>query len=208
MARYTDPVCRLCRQVSEKLFLKGERCYTPKCAVERRRRPPGGVLPRRRRNSEWGVRLREKQKMRYSYGVLERQFRRYFDEALRNPGVTGQTLAQLMERRLDNVVYRLGFAESRRQARQLVNHGHITVNNRKMGIPSFIVKAGDTVAWREISQSKEFAKALTDGIPVRPVPSWLALNPGNLTGQVLSLPDPQELEVRLDTRLIVEHYSR
>ncbi len=208
MARYTDPVCRLCRQAGEKLFLKGERCYSPKCAVERRRKPPGMLLPRRRRGSEWGTRLREKQKMRNTYGVLERQFHRYFEEALRTPGVTGQVLAQLMERRLDNVVYRLNFAQSRRQARQLVTHGHFTVNGRKVDIASFIVKAGDALAWKETSRKKEFAKALTDGIPGRPVPTWLRLDPENLKGEVLSLPESGQLEVRIDTRLIVEHYAR
>lgn len=208
MARYTDAVCRLCRQAGEKLFLKGDRCFSPKCAVERRRRPPGDLLPRRRRGSEWGTRLREKQKMRNTYGVLERQFHRYFEEALRTPGVTGQMLAQLMERRLDNVIYRLNFAQSRSQARQLITHGHFTVNGRKVDIPSFIVKAGDALAWKESSKQEGFAKALTDGIPSRPVPTWMRLDPESLKGEILSVPDPEQLEVRVDTRLIVEHYAR
>ena len=208
MARYTGPACRLCRQAGEKLFLKGERCYTPKCSVERRHRPPGDHLPRRRRVSEWGTQLREKQKMRHTYGVMERQFQRYFKEAQRRSGVTGELLAQLLERRLDNVVYRLNFAQSRQQARQLVSHGHFTVNGRKMDIPSFIVKAGDVLGWKESSKERDFAKGLTEGIPVRPVPGWLTLDTDALTGRVASLPEMEHLEARVDTRLIVEYYSR
>ena len=208
MARYTGPVCRLCRQAGEKLFLKGERCYTPKCAVERRHSPPGNRPLRRRRVSESGTQLREKQKMRHIYGVLERQFLRYFKEAQRNPGVTGQLLAQLLERRLDNVVYRLNFAQSRQQARQLVTHGHFTINGRKIDIPSFIVKAGDVLAWRASSKQRDFSQALTDGIPIRPVPSWLSLDMDTITGRVDSLPEGEHLESQVDTRMIVEHYSR
>lgn len=208
MGRYTGPVCRLCRQAGEKLFLKGDRCYTPKCSVDRRKRPPGEHMPRRRRVSEWGTQLREKQKMRHSYGVLERQFLRYFKEAQSKPGVTGVLLAQLLERRIDNVVYRLNFAESRQQARQLVNHGHFTVNGRKVDIPSFIVKPGDVLAWKESSKQRDFSQSLTEGIPVRPVPEWLTLDTATLTGRVIALPEGEQLETRVDTRLIVEFYSR
>jgi small subunit ribosomal protein S4 len=146
MARYTDPVCRQCRRIGEKLFLKGDRCYTPKCAVERRKRPPGEQMPRRRRPSDWAVQLREKQKARFTYGVLERQFRRYFDMAREQPGVTGDILIQLLERRLDNVTYRLSFVDSRAQGRQLVNHGHFKVNGKRMDIPSYLVMPEDVIA--------------------------------------------------------------
>ena len=141
MARYIDPVCRQCRRIGEKLYLKGERCYTPRCAVERRKRPPGEQIPRRRRASEWALQLREKQKARWTYGVLERQFRKYFELARSQPGVTGDVLLQQLERRLDNVVYRLSFVDSRKQGRQMVNHGHFRVNGRRMNIPSYQVQA-------------------------------------------------------------------
>ncbi len=210
MARYTDPVCRQCRRIGEKLFLKGERCFSPRCAVEKRKRPPGDHVPRRRRASDWALQLREKQKARFSYGVLERQFRMYFETAKESPGVTGDVLLQLLERRLDNVVYRLSFAESRRQGRQLVAHGHFTVNGRKVNIPSFRVGEGDVVAWRRVDADSRpaFVAVLTDGIPRRPVPSWLALDVDNLKGEMLSLPDPTEIDSGVDPRLIVEFYSR
>ncbi len=209
MARYTDPVCRQCRRIGEKLFLKGERCFSPRCAVEKRKRPPGDHIPRRRRSSDWALQLREKQKARFSYGVLERQFRMYFEAAKESQGVTGEVLLQLLERRLDNTVYRLSFAESRRQGRQLVTHGHFTVNGRKVNIPSFRVGEGDVIAWRRVSDSKpDFVEALTAGIPRRPVPSWLALDVDNLKGEVVSMPDPTEIDSGVDPRLIVEFYSR
>jgi small subunit ribosomal protein S4 len=209
MARYIDPVCRQCRRVGEKLFLKGERCYTPKCAVERRKRPPGERIPRRRRLSDWAIQLREKQKARFSYGVLERQFRRYFKHAQGNPGVTGDILLQLLERRLDNVVYRLSFVDSRRQGRQLVNHGHFAVNGKRVDIPSYQVKPGDTIAWKHSNSSPpEFVQALTEGLPKRPVPTWLSLDEANLTGQVVTLPEMSEIDTGIDSRLIVEFYSR
>jgi len=209
MARYTDPVCRQCRRIGEKLFLKGERCYTPRCAVERRKHPPGERIPRRRRVSDWAVQLREKQKARFSYGVLERQFRKYFEHARGNPGVTGDVLIQLLERRLDNVVYRLSFADSRRQGRQLVNHGHFVVNGGRMDIPSYQVKPGDTIAWKRVNGSTpEFIQALTEGLPKRPVPVWLSLDEANLTGRVVSLPEISEMETGIESRLIVEFYSR
>ena len=209
MARYTDPVCRQCRRVGEKLFLKGERCYTPRCAVERRRRPPGDQIPRRRRPSEWAVQLKEKQKARFTYGVLERQFRKYFEVARDRPGITGDHLLGLLESRLDNTVYRLGFADSRRQARQLVNHGHFTVNGGRMNIPSYLVKEGDVIAWKHSNGSvPEFVAALTDGIPKRPVPTWLSLDVANLTGEVVKVVDVSEVDSGFDLRLIVEFYSK
>ena len=208
MGRYTGPVCRLCRRVGEKLFLKGERCFTPRCAVERRRTPPGNQSGRRRRVSDRGIQLREKQKARYIYGVMETQFRKYMEQAFKKPGVTGQYLLELLERRLDNVVFRLGFAESRRQARQLVLHGHFTVNGRKTDIPSYTLRQGDIIAWKESHKERDFYKALTVDIPKRPVPQWLTLDTETMTGRAASLPSPEDLESAIDTRLIVEYYSR
>lgn len=209
MARYTGSYCRLCRRVGEKLMLKGERCATPKCAVERRSIGRGqrrGGRPRKL--SDYGVRLREKQKARYTYGVLERQFRRMFAEAQKSPGKTGESLIQLLERRLDNTVYRLGFAESRNEARQLVRHGHLAVNGRKVDIPSFLVKPGDVVAWREGSINKEPYKSALEGIDSKVIPSWLSIDKDNLSGRVLSLPLADEVSAKFDGKLIVEHYSR
>jgi small subunit ribosomal protein S4 len=209
MARYIDPVCRQCRRIGEKLFLKGERCYTPRCAVERRKRPPGDRIPRRRRPSDWAIQLREKQKARFTYGVLERQFRKYFDLARGQPGATGDNLLQILERRLDNVVYRLSFADSRRQARQLVNHGHFVINGRRMTIPSYLVKKEDVVAWKNVNGSvPDFIAVLTEDLPKRPVPSWLNLDPAKLTGEVVSMPDLAGVETGIDVRLIVELYSK
>ncbi|MCS7206971.1 MAG: 30S ribosomal protein S4 [Dehalococcoidia bacterium] len=208
MGRYTGPVCRLCRQIGEKLFLKGDKCYTPKCPVERRRRSPGMHIARRRKLSDYGLRLREKQKAKYLYGLLERQFRKYVETARRQKGETGQALLRLLERRLDNVVFRLGFADSRRQARQLVRHGHILVNGKPIDIPSYLVKVGDTVTWRESSRGMPLAQALLQNGPKRTVPAWLSLEREHLTGKVLSLPQPADLDVQIDTRLIVEFYSR
>lgn len=208
MGRYTGPVCRLCRQVSEKLFLKGERCFSPRCAIEKRRTPPGSRSMRRRRVSDRGIQLKEKQKARYIYGVMERQFRKYMEEAFRKPGVTGQYLLQVLERRLDNAVFRLGFAESRRQARQLVTHGHFTVNGRKTDIPSYNVRVGDLISWKEGEKQKEFFKVLTEDIPRRPVPQWLRLDPEQMTGTVVNLPGDEDVMATIDSRLIVEYYSR
>ncbi len=191
------------------MFLKGERCYTPRCAVERRKRPPGDRIPRRRRPSDWAIQLREKQKARFTYGVLERQFRKYFDLARGQPGVTGDNLLQILERRLDNVVYRLSFAESRRQARQLVNHGHFVINGKRMTIPSYLVKQGDVVSWKNVNGSvPDFIAVLTEDLPKRPVPSWLNLDPAKLTGEVVSMPDLAGVETGIDVRLIVELYSK
>ena len=208
MGRYTGPACRLCRRVGEKLFLKGERCYTPRCAIERRRTTPGDQSMRRRRTSDWGVQLKEKQKVRYAYGVMESQFRGYVERAFRRTGDTGQYLMEVLERRFDNTVFRLGFAESRRQARQLVLHGHFTINGRGTSIPSYVVRPGDVISWKESRKEKDFFKALTEGIPRRPVPQWLSLDINTMTGTATGVPSPEDLTSNIDTRLIVEFYSR
>lgn len=212
MARYRGPVCKLCRREGVKLMLKGERCLSPKCAIERRNTPPGqhGSSFRRRQLSDYGVRQREKQKVRRIYGVLEKQFRRYYGIAARTRGQTGGTLLQLMERRLDNVVYRLGFADSRKQARQLVRHGHFNVNGRKTNVPSFVVSAGDEVAVRENRRSRTYFKDIdASGIlRKKAVPEWLSLDPAALGGRVLRLPERAELDLSINEQLIVEFYSR
>jgi small subunit ribosomal protein S4 len=207
MARYTGAVCRLCRRCGDKLMLKGSRCLTPKCAMERRRRVTGQRF-RRRRVSDRGLQLVEKQKARHTYGILERQFRRFFVEAGRQSGITGENLIVLLERRLDNVVYRLGFAESRAQARQLVLHGHIMLNGRKTNIPSCLVKEGDTISWREASTKTEYYKQLTQDIMSRSVLDWLSLDRESLVGQVLSLPLPEDAGAKFEGQSIVEYYSR
>ncbi|MFH1485346.1 MAG: 30S ribosomal protein S4 [Chloroflexota bacterium] len=209
MARYTGPVCRLCRRIGGKLMLKGDRCLTPRCAYERRPVPPGHqVRGRRRKVSERGLQLREKQKARYVYGVLETQFRRAFAEAEKRPGITGENLLQLLERRLDNVVYRLGFADSRNQARQLVRHGHIALNNRKTDIPSAIVKVGNTISWMPSSIKSELYKKVAREIQGRSIPAWLSLDMQTLTGRVVTLPSRIEIETTIDEYVIVEYYSR
>lgn len=208
MARYTGPDCRLCRRAGEKLFLKGERCFTPRCAVERRRTPPGQQTQRRRRTSDRGVQLREKQKAKQIYGILERQIHSYYERALKNPLSTGQVLMELLERRLDNVVYRLDFAPSRDMARQMVRHGHITVGGKMVNIPSYLVKPEDIVGWKQSSQEKEFVKTIVEGIPRKAIPGWLALDAGTLAGRVVRVPQAKDLETTIQTRLIVEYYSK
>ncbi|MFC1981506.1 30S ribosomal protein S4 [Chloroflexota bacterium] len=209
MARYTGPVCRLCRRSGEKLFLKGNRCFTPKCAVDKRPKPPGQQQSRRRqRLSDRGLQLREKQKARYTYGILERQFRNTFSGAERQTGITGDNLLVLLERRLDNIVFRLGFADSRSQARQLVRHGHIVLNGHKTNIPSCLVQEGDTIGWREGSKKGEYYKQLAQSIESKSVLSWLSLDSQNLVGQVLSLPTPDDIDAKFDGKTIVEYYSR
>ncbi len=188
-------------------MLKGERCLGPKCAMERHSPPPGQVVSRRRRISDRGIQLREKQKVRHSYGVLERQFRKYFDEAERRPGITGENLLRVLETRLDNVVYRLGFADSRRQARQLVRHGHITLNGRKTDIPSCLVRVGDEIGWVEGSTRKEPYKRFVATIERRTTPKWLSLDE-NMSGRVISLPERSDIDIRFDEKAIVEYYSR
>jgi small subunit ribosomal protein S4 len=208
MARYTGPVCRQCRRAGDKLFLKGERCFTPKCGVEKRRKTPGNQAQRRRRVSEWGIQLREKQKARQTYGVLERQFRNYFATARKAPGVTGSKLLELLERRLDNIVYRVGFADSRPQARQRVLHGHFTVNGRKVNIPSYRVKPDDVLAWKASSKEKDFAQDVLRTVGQRIIPNWIDVDKNTMQATVLRNPGPEEIDSRVDTRMIVEFYSR
>ena len=207
MARYTAAVCRLCRRSGDKLMLKGDKCIT-KCTLDKRPKPPGPQLGRRRRISDRGLQLREKQKVRHSYGMLERQFRRFFIEAERQPGITGENLLVLLERRLDNVIYRLGFADSRAQARQLVQHGHILLNGRKTDIPSCLIKEGDTITWHERSTKNEYYKQRLQSIGGQAVAGWLSLDKQKLIGQVLSLPTPDDVEIKFDVASVVEHYSR
>ncbi len=191
-------------------MLKGEKCPTPKCPVEKRNTPPGGHPSTRRRGgiSGRGLQLREKQKLRFSYGVLERQFRRFFSEAKKSPGATGKTLLILLERRLDNVVYRLGFADSRAQARQIVQHGHIMVNGRKTDIPSFLVKSGDVMTWCEASKKTEYYKRLAEEIEEKFIPNWLSLDKESMTGRVLNLPDKDDIQAEFNAKAVVEYYSR
>ena len=209
MARYVGPACRLCRREGMKLFLKGERCYGEKCAIERRNVPPGQHgKGRRARMAGYGLQLREKQRVKRMYGVLESQFRRYFKEADRRKGVTGETLLQLLEGRLDNVVYRLGFATSRPQARQLVRHGHFTVNGRRADIPSYSIRAGDEVAVRKNSvKNPAIIYAMEEG-KGRGIPEWLQLDPENLAGRLTSIPTRDQLNLPVQEQLIVELYSK
>lgn len=208
MARYTGPSCRLCRRAGQKLFLKGDRCLSPKCAVERRRAVPGDPKRRRRRLSDWGVHLREKQKARHMYGILEAQFRKHYEEARRQSGMTGENLLRILESRLDNIVYRLGFADSRKQARQLVRHGLISVNGRKTDIPSYLTRPGEIITWTERGKKSEYHDVIAQTIRRKQIPSWLMLDVDNLAGRVSALPDRGEIDSRVDERLIVEFYSR
>lgn len=216
MARNTGPVCKICKSQGEKLFLKGERCYTPKCAVDKSRDRSGrgfaggmGGQRRRRRVSDHGLQLAQKQKARHIYGLFERQFRNTFDRAARVPGVTGENLMKLLERRLDNVVYRAGFASSRPQARQVVNHGHIEVNARKVDIPSFIVKPGDVVTWRESSKQTGMYEAATQGVTRRRrQASWINVDQADVKATITSMPTDEDVDSSVDTRQIVEYYSR
>jgi len=208
MARYTGPVCRLCRRQGLKLFLKGERCFGPKCAVERRPFPPGQHGQRRRKFSEYALQLREKQKARNIYGVLERQFRRHFEDAERLPGMTGHNLLRILESRLDNVVYRLGFADSRNQSRQIVRHGHFTLNGRRTDIPSARVKAGDVIAVHPISRDNEYFQTVRETMTRKSVPGWLSVDPQNLAGRVMALPNREDIETQVNEALVVEYYSR
>lgn len=211
MARYTDAVCKLCRREGMKLFLKGERCLSPKCAVERRAYAPGvhgRTAQFRRQESEYGLQLREKQRLRRYYGVLEKQFRRYYDLALRTRGQTGPNLLIILERRLDNVVYRLGFADSRAQARQIVLHGHIALNGRKTNIPSALVNVGDEISVRQGSSRNGYFQGIGDVLEHRNVPDWLSLNAADLKGQVVALPTREQIDAPVNEQLIVEYYSR
>jgi len=212
MAKYRGPVCRLCRREGEKLFLKGERCFTPKCAFERRGYAPGqhgkSSQFRRRRDSDYNRQLRAKQKARRIYGILERQFRRYYEVSLQRRGLTGLNLLQILESRLDNIVYRLGYASSRGQARLLVTHGHFTVNGRRTDVPSMLVSADDVVAVREESLRRTYFKELGDLAEERNIPVWLDRDIKNLSGKVLRLPERSEIDGNLQEQLIVEYYSR
>ena len=211
MARYTGPVCKLCRREGEKLFLKGERCFTPKCAFEKRSYPPGEhgrFSGRRGRESDYRRQLRAKQKAKRIYGVLERQFRRYFRDAQHRPGLTGLNLLQVLESRLDNVVLRSGFADSRNQARQLVNHGHFQVNGRSNDIASTLLRPGDTVEVKETSTKRTYFKTLRQSEETRTPPAWVDANINNLAGRVIRLPERAEIDGNLNEQLIVEYYSR
>lgn len=214
MARYTGPVCRLCRREGVKLYLKGARCDGPKCPISQkqpaRNFPPGQHGQRRtRRPSEYGMQLREKQKVRRYYGVLETQFRKIYAEAERRGGVTGDNLLQLLESRLDNTVFRMGFADSRQQARQLVRHGHFTVNGRKTDIPSYQVRAGDVIAVKSESRGKEYFVTGTDLLQSKQAPEWLSVSPTELSGRVIALPTRDQMEIpQFNEALIVEYYSR
>jgi small subunit ribosomal protein S4 len=208
MARYKDSVCRLCRREGNKLYLKGERCYTDKCAVSRRAFPPGQHGQRRTKVSEYGTQLREKQKARRIYGVLEGQFRNYFQEADRRKGITGENLLQILESRLDNVVYRLGFAMSRAESRLMVGHGHISVNGRRVDIPSFLVRPGNVIGVRERGKKNARIKEVAEVMEGQGTLQWLEVNRENLTGKVLRIPSREEIDVPVQEHLIVELYSR
>jgi small subunit ribosomal protein S4 len=208
MARYTGSVCRLCRREGAKLFLKGTRCYTKKCSFERRPTPPGQHGVRRRKMGDYGIQLREKQKMRRVYGVLERQFRNYFRYAEEHTGVTGEALLQSLETRLDNVVFRLGFASSRAQARQLVTHGHFAVNGVPTNVASYAMKPGDRVEVRESRRSREAFKVIRETLRSHTAPDWLSLDAAKLTGSVSNLPRRDQMPLDLSEQLVVEYYSR
>jgi len=208
VARYTGAVCRQCRREGLKLFLKGERCYTDKCAIERRNYPPGQHGQARPKFSEYSIQLREKQKLRRIYGVLEGQFRRYFHMADRARGVTGETLLQLLERRLDNMVYRMGFSTSRAEGRQLVRHGHFTVNGRKVDVPSYLVKPGDVVAVREKSRQVARIQEALELATRRGIPDWLEVTADQFAGRVKGLPSRSDLTMPINEKLVVELYSK
>lgn len=212
MARYRGPACKLCRREGEKLFLKGSRCFTPKCAMERKAYPPGlhgkGAQFRRRRESDYNRQLRAKQKARRMYGVLERQFRRYYEESLQRRGLTGLNLLQILETRLDNVIFRLGYGSNRNEARQLVTHGHFEVNGRRTDVPSMLLSPGDVVSVRQGSLKRSYFKGLKDVAEDVTVPAWLSRELGSLSGSVIRLPERGEMDSNLQEQLIVEYYSR
>ncbi len=208
MARYTESVCRLCRREGMKLFLKGDRCFKDKCAIERRNYPPGQHGRRRSKLLGYGIQLREKQKVKRIYGLLESQFRLAFTRAERRKGITGANLLEELERRLDNVVYSLGFAASRAQARQLVRHGHVTVNGAKVSIPSYRVSKGQVVSIKEKSRSNEQIKASVETARARGVPAWLDLTPETFSGSVVELPKREDIKLPIQEQLIVELYSK
>lgn len=208
MARYTEAVCRQCRREGVKLFLKGDRCYSDKCAFAVRAYAPGQHGQARKKVSEYGIQLREKQKARRIYGILERQFHNCFERAGKQKGITGENLLIMLERRLDNVVYRLGLAESRSQARQIVTHGHIAVNGKRLDIPSALVKAGDVVSVMENSRGKEYFKGMAETLATKTVPAWMVLDAQNLCGKIDRFPTREEIDVPIAEHLIVELYSK
>ena len=208
MARYTDAVCRLCRREGSKLFLKGSRCYTKKCAFERRPSPPGQHGVRRRKMGDYGIQLREKQKVRRVYRVLEKQFKNYFEAAEAKPGMTGENLLRMLELRLDNAVFRMGFARSRDEARQLVGHGHFAVNGRPTNIPSYQVKPGDRIEVRESHRDREPFKLAKETLRSHQTPEWLTVDPVKLAGSIASAPRRDQMPMELNEQLVVEYYSR
>ena len=208
MARYTGPVCKLCRREGTKLFLKGDRCTSGKCALDRRSSAPGQHGAANKKQREYGMHLREKQKTRRYYGVLEKQFKNYFEEADRKEGMTGENLLKLIERRLDNVVYRRGMAESRKEARQLVLHEHFELNGKKVNIPSIIVRAGDVVAVRENFRSSAKCKSLVEGLQTKTAPKWLDVDKTALSAKVVALPAREDIDFEINEQMIVEFYSK
>jgi len=208
LARYTGPSCRLCRRERLKLFLKGERCYSEKCAVDRREYPPGQHGQSRKRYSDYDVQLREKQKVKRIYGVMEQQFRGYFEEANRQKGITGENLLLILERRLDNMVYRMGFASSRNEARQLIRHNHFEVNGKRVSIPSYLMRAGDVIELKEKSRKIAKVQESLEGSSRRGVPRWLEVDKDNLKGKVVALPAREELTMPINEQIIVEFYSK
>jgi small subunit ribosomal protein S4 len=208
MARHTGPVCKICRREGAELFLKGERCMSPKCGIKKRNFAPGMHGRRRVKHSDYGVQLREKQKMKRMYGLLERQFRNYFVMAAKSPLVTGEKLIQLLEGRLDNVVYRMGFASSRAQARHFVSHALITVNGRKTSLPSYQVKPGDSISVKEKSRQMHIMHVNLEAAMQRGLPSWIEVDPENMTGSLLRLPAREETAVPVQEKLVIELYSR
>jgi small subunit ribosomal protein S4 len=208
MARYTESVCRLCRREGMKLYLKGTRCYSKKCAFERRPSPPGQHGIRRRKVGDYGLQLREKQKVRRTYGVLERQFKNYFDSAENRPGVTGENLLRLLELRLDNAVFRMGLAPSRAAARQLVGHGHLAVNGRPTDVPSYQLKPGDRIEVRESRTGREPFKVVKETLRSHQAPEWLSVDAAKLVGTVVELPRREQMPQDLNEQLVVEYYSR
>lgn len=208
MARYTGPVCRLCRREGVKLFLKGDRCYSGKCAMEKRSYAPGQHGQRRSKQSEYGLQLREKQKARRIYGVLEGQFETYFNKAERKKGVTGENLLVLLESRFDNIVYRAGFASSRNQARQFVRHNHFTLNGNKANIPSMELKVGDVIQLKENSKNSALIKELADNLGSKNPPAWLELDVDNLSAKVVRMPSKEDIDIPVEEQMIVELYSK
>jgi small subunit ribosomal protein S4 len=208
MARYTDASCKLCRREGQKLFLKGERCYSNKCAIGRRPYAPGQHGANKKKLSEYGIQLREKQKAKRFYGILESQFRKYFEIANRKKGITGENLLQLLESRLDNVVYRMGFGTTRAEARQLVTHGHFDVNGKRLNIPSYIVRVGDVISVNERGKKSVRFKEILDVTGAKVVPKWLEVDQENLKGKVVALPSREDIDLNVQEHLIVELYSK